>query len=173
MSLLLQLVFVLVLAILAVLWRHRAPFHPTAIPFPDRWPVLGHLVPLLKFFPVQFDYCSDVINSHPGKMMQLCMPGAPVMLYHLNPAVVKHILKDNFDNYIISPRRQAVFSELFGKGIFGSNGEQWRVQRKSASHMFTQRNMRGFMADVFAEHCDQLVALLDSHAETGEAVDLQ
>jgi uncharacterized protein (DUF2384 family) len=30
-------------------------------------------------------------------------------------------------------------AEVFGKGIFGSNGEAWLLQRKAASHMFTAK----------------------------------
>jgi fatty acid omega-hydroxylase len=32
--------------------------------------------------------------------------------------------------------------DLFGHGIFTANGEQWKYQRKTASHIFNIKNFR-------------------------------
>lgn len=33
-------------------------------------------------------------------------------------------------------------NDLFGHGIFNANGEDWRYQRKTASHIFQVKNFR-------------------------------
>lgn len=49
---------------------------------------------------------------------------------------------DNFENYVKGPRAIEVSRDLLGHGIFNSNGEQWRWQRKSASLIFNVKNFR-------------------------------
>lgn len=38
--------------------------------------------------------------------------------------------------------------DLFGDGIFNANGEEWKYQRKTASHIFNVKNFR----DQFTEY---------------------
>jgi cytochrome P450 len=37
------------------------------------------------------------------------------------------------------------YIELFGDGIFGVDGDKWTFQRKTASHMFSRKGLRGLM----------------------------
>ena len=57
-----------------------------------------------------------------------------------SPECVKHILKDNFENYVEGPAFKNVFQDLLGDGIFNSNGATWRVQRRTGLKIFTRRN---------------------------------
>ena len=45
-------------------------------------------------------------------------------------------LQTNFANYEKSPESKAIFHELLGQGLFNSDGDMWRLQRKAASHLF-------------------------------------
>jgi fatty acid omega-hydroxylase len=49
---------------------------------------------------------------------------------------------DNFKNYLKGPSSYENLQELLGKGIFNSDGEHWRWQRKTASHIFNVKNFR-------------------------------
>lgn len=55
---------------------------------------------------------------------------------------------DNFENYIKGPEFHASLVDLFGNGIFNANGEDWKYQRKTASHIFNVKNFR----DHFTEY---------------------
>lgn len=57
------------------------------------------------------------------------------------------MLLDNFENYAKGPQLNAATGDLFGHGIFNANGEQWKYQRKTASHIFNIKNFR----DLFTE----------------------
>lgn len=59
-----------------------------------------------------------------------------------SPANVRHVLTDNFDNYVKAPNFKEIAREIIGKGIFSSDGRIWRMHRKIASHMFSQRMLR-------------------------------
>lgn len=54
----------------------------------------------------------------------------------------KHFEIDNFENYIKGPEFHASLVSLFGNGIFNANGEDWKYQRKTASHIFNVKNFR-------------------------------
>lgn len=44
--------------------------------------------------------------------------------------------------------------DLFGGGIFNANGEEWKYQRKTASHIFNVKNFR----DQFTEYVHEAKA---------------
>lgn len=113
-----------------------------------------------------------------GSKMQACTR---------DPVVVKHILSDNFQNYVkTEPCRQRfvldLFDDFLGEGIFAidhgehakDGGKSWKLQRKVSSTIFTGRQFKGFMTQVFREHTDQLNDRLREAASSGSAAtDLQ
>lgn len=48
----------------------------------------------------------------------------------------------NFSNYVKGPQFNDVMYDLLGHGIFNANGDQWKWQRKTASHIFNVKNFR-------------------------------
>lgn len=48
----------------------------------------------------------------------------------------------NFSNYLKGPYFDKNLRDLLGHGIFNANGEQWKWQRKTASHVFNVKNFR-------------------------------
>ena len=60
-------------------------------------------------------------------------------LYSLvGPDQVKHVLKENFSNYVKGDNFQDALREFLGEGIFSSDGELWKHHRKVASQMFSR-----------------------------------
>lgn len=55
---------------------------------------------------------------------------------------IKFFSIDNFENYAKGPQLNTAMGDLFGHGIFNANGEQWKYQRKTASHIFNVKNFR-------------------------------
>jgi hypothetical protein len=63
--------------------------------------------------------------------------------------------------------------ELFGAGIFASNGDAWLKQRKAASNIFTKRLLRDAMTPVFVEHAGFAAAKLKAVAARNDDIDMQ
>ncbi len=58
-------------------------------------------------------------------------------------------------------------------GIFNSDGDVWRNQRKLATHMFSRREFTDTIMSAFRKHGAELDAELAWHAASGEPLDLQ
>eukprot|EP00755_Sulcionema_specki_P039294 Sspe_Gene.112558::Locus_95613_Transcript_1_1_Confidence_1.000_Length_879::g.112558::m.112558/K20495/CYP704B1; long-chain fatty acid omega-monooxygenase len=87
-----------------------------------------------------------------------------------SPDDLRHAFGTNFVNYVHG-RRRDVYKELLGDGIFNSDGEVWREQRRVASHLFTARQQNERMAAVFQRKAHQLCDVLE--AGGAKTVDLQ
>lgn len=55
--------------------------------------------------------------------------------------------------------------QALGDGIFNVDGHKWKVQRKTASMLFTSKNFRDLFMPVFRKNLGQLDALIDEHIE--------
>jgi cytochrome P450 len=66
-----------------------------------------------------------------------------------------------------------IVRELFGIGIFTTDGDLWKEQRRVASYEFSSRMLREFSTDVFREYATKLVLHLARFAEPTQAFDLQ
>lgn len=62
------------------------------------------------------------------------------MIVETNPLTSSSL--DNFENYAKGPQMNMANGDLLGHGIFNANGEQWKYQRKTASHIFNIKNFR-------------------------------
>eukprot|EP01120_Amphizonella_sp_Union-15-10_P001665 TRINITY_DN11816_c0_g1_i1.p1 TRINITY_DN11816_c0_g1~~TRINITY_DN11816_c0_g1_i1.p1 ORF type:complete len:470 (+),score=66.38 TRINITY_DN11816_c0_g1_i1:57-1466(+) len=94
-------------------------------------------------------------------------------IWALEPECVKHILKTNFNNYIKGASFRKMFNDLLGDGIFNTNGDSWKSQRKVASHLFKTLNLKTFMLNVFVKHGHVVCDILDKKSKSGETFDLQ
>jgi len=61
---------------------------------------------------------------------------------------VESILKTSFPNFVKGRRFLDNFGELLGRGIFSVDGEEWKTQRKVASHLFKTKNLKTAMEEV-------------------------
>ncbi|CAO3649321.1 unnamed protein product [Cunninghamella echinulata] len=96
----------------------------------------------------------------------------PRSIITIDPRNVEYILKGNFENYVKSPQLNEITSELLGHGIFNANGEIWKYQRKTASHIFNVKNFRDHFTEVFLDHIHYITdKMLDVAATNGTTVD--
>jgi len=118
--------------------------------------------------------------------MTVCRPAALWMpnpiIHTCDPAVIKHILKDEFNRYIKNdPTASRVLQDLLGEGIFvidhgpfaADKGANWILQRKVAANIFTRSSFRGYMSDVFARHSRVLGSVLDEALKESSVIDMQ
>ncbi|KAG1448977.1 hypothetical protein G6F56_008787 [Rhizopus delemar] len=79
---------------------------------------------------------------------------------------------DNFENYVKGPTYNEATQDLLGHGIFNANGEQWKYQRKAASHIFNVKNFRDSFTEVFLKNLETaFTEIFDKASITGQIVD--
>ncbi|KAI3443470.1 hypothetical protein Pfo_000135 [Paulownia fortunei] len=121
-----------------------------------------------------FDWTTRVLADCPSSTAFLCLPGNVQGVITSNPLVVEHMLKSNFDNYPKGARSKVLLQEFLGTGIFNTDGEDWKIQRKIASHEFNTKSLKNFVVESVAfELQARLVPILESAAETGRVLDFQ
>lgn len=77
-----------------------------------------------------------------------------------DPCDVKHILQTNVHEFVKGGVFHKLFHDLLGSGIFNSDGDRWKFQRKLASHLFTHRMMETKMLSVFRKNSSKLCDML-------------
>ena len=66
-----------------------------------------------------------------------------------------------------------VMRDLFGNGIFATDGENWRHQRKLASHEFSTKVLREYSTDVFRMNAVKLAEKTSSAAANRITINMQ
>lgn len=160
-------------AIMLLLIVIRLSFSPIKnIPGPPRSWFIGNLIQIAASKEKMNDFFLDCTQKY-GSVFTFCIPFQPSMVCSIQPADVKHILKDNFDNYIKGSEFADRFREVLGNGIFNVDGQIWKTQRQIAAQLFTRNTMSEFMTQVFLEHSNILVQRLSFIAKQGTIIDMQ
>ena len=63
--------------------------------------------------------------------------------------------------------------DLLGNGIFNSDGEVWRQQRKTASFEFASRVLRDYSTVAFRENSLVLAEILVTAWQSHQAIEMQ
>ena len=140
---------------------HESPFTP------QHRPVLGSMTSLLGGSP--WDDMEEWLRER-GKTLRLEITGAPYLV-SCDPAVVRHVLLDNADNYVKDLRSVAPFLGLLGDGLLTSDGPLWRHQRATLARAFRIDALRN-VAGVTRRAVDRTSESLDAHARRGDVVDV-
>ncbi|KAI8097201.1 cytochrome P450 [Halteromyces radiatus] len=161
-------------SILALIYNDRVVFAEKRndLEAPNAWPLIGSFPTLLQWLPNLHE--AFLLGSHEldKTTYALSVFLVPHMVVTLHPANVEHILKTNFENYIKGPHFSNAMDDLFGHGIFNANGEEWRYQRKTASHVFNVKNFRDQFTDVFLDEMKYMTThVLDKAAEQNHIID--
>ncbi|KAH7679014.1 Cytochrome P450 E-class group I protein [Dioscorea alata] len=174
MDLTYSFLFILLLPLFAfLLFHHLSIKKPTSQGLKPH-PLIGHLPHFIKHRHRFLDWISDVLTSNPSHTMGLQIPFQDYGILTANPLNVEHILKTNFGNYPKGQRSTTFLQDFLGQGIFNSDGEQWRHQRKLASYEFNKRSLRNFVVDtVQLEIENRLLPLLRRAEERDEVLDFQ
>ena len=90
----------------------------------------------------------------------------------MSPENLKHILKDNWVNYPKGADFCTNVGDLLGKGIFASDGAEWKGQRHLFASLFSERTFNTAVIAAFVSHGAALEAALRQAAATGATLDL-
>ncbi|KAF3327152.1 cytochrome P450 94A1-like protein [Carex littledalei] len=81
--------------------------------------------------------------TKPNSTMGFSSIGSTSGIFTANPANVEHMLKLNSSNYPKGERTISMMEDFLGHGIFNSDGEDWKWQRKTASFEFNKKVVIG------------------------------
>lgn len=88
-----------------------------------------------------------------------------------DPEANKHVLKTNIDNYPKSPETKGVLAKALKKGLFVTDGAEWRWQRRASAPVFRPSKIAELgpvMTGAATESSDRL----DKLADTGKPVNI-
>lgn len=135
---------------------------PAPVPRAD-WPALTDLVKTLWNNPIeawtQAHFEQPIVRTR--------LPFANIVAVH-DPAAIRRILSDNAENYP-KDRFQKRILAVLSNGLLTAENEQWRLQRRLISPLFTSKAVKG-MAPAMSETIDNFIAILSRH--DGEIIDM-
>ncbi|OVA08968.1 Cytochrome P450 [Macleaya cordata] len=137
---------------------------------PKTWPLIGAVIEQLMNYDRMHDWLVEYLSE--SKTVKVPMPFT-TYTYIADPANVEHVLKTNFVNYPKGEVYHSYMEVLLGDGIFNSDGEMWRKQRKTASFEFASKNLRDFSTIVFREYAMKLSSILCRASIRNEQIDMQ
>ncbi|KAI8376493.1 cytochrome P450 [Radiomyces spectabilis] len=164
-----------VLSLLAIKYPDRAVFDELreGVPNVPGVPLLGNLPKMLSRTDDINDWTTETFEQANALTCTASSLGLPFAIQTIDPRNVEHFLRVNFENYVKGPHFSKSTIDLLGHGIFNANGEQWRYQRKTASHIFNVKNFRDSFTDVFINELQIMEKhILDEAAVTADPVDL-
>lgn len=138
----------------------------------DYQQITGHLSVFWKRYESLNTYFLENMQYDPTTPYQTLLPMMPPVVT-IPPTIeaARLLLHDNFHDYTKDKYLSSCFGELFGNGIFASDGDTWRAQRKIASRIFSKRYHTSYMLPAFEKCTHHLVSRLQDM--NGEVVDMQ
>ncbi|CAO3598708.1 unnamed protein product [Absidia cylindrospora] len=135
-------------------------------------PLVGNLPLLIQNKDKIHDMLLETYHQHKALTITFSVLGIPRQIFTLISRNVEYLLKGNFESYVKGPDFHNAMNDLFGNGIFNANGDEWKYQRKTASHVFNVKNFRDQFTDVFIEEIHYMMDnIWDKAAETQTSVD--
>ncbi|KAA8517897.1 hypothetical protein F0562_015371 [Nyssa sinensis] len=138
------------------------------------YPVVGNLPEFLQNRHRFLEWTTEVLARCPTNTAVFPVPSGVYGVVTANPLNVEHMLKIRFDNYPKGTHMITLLEDFLGRGIFNSDGELWKVQRKTSSYEFNTKSLRNFvMENVTVEIRNRLVPVLEKAAKTNQFLDFQ
>jgi cytochrome P450 len=86
------------------------------------------------------------------------------------PEAIRHVLVDNYENYVRTPAAIRVLRPVLGEGLLIAEGRPWKHQRRSLAPAFTPRAVATLVPHMIAV-TDETIAKL--RGQSGQPVDLR
>nr|GEX48955.1 cytochrome P450 94A1-like [Tanacetum cinerariifolium] len=138
------------------------------------YPILGTLPEFLLNRHRFLDWSTEILSKCTTNTAVFTRPGKINGVITANPLNAEHVLKTNFENYPKGTRFISLLQDFLGCGIFNSDGDTWRAQRKTVSHEFNTRSLRNFVIETVAvELHTWFIPALVKAANMNHVVDLQ
>ncbi|KAJ4828092.1 hypothetical protein Tsubulata_018964 [Turnera subulata] len=141
---------------------------------PTKWPIVGSLPALLLQVHRIHDWCTDVLEqSHCTYQFRGLWCSNMDWLVTSDPSNIHYITTSNFSNFPKGPEFKEFF-DILGDGIFNSDSDTWKSQRKLARESITHRLFYKFLVKASHEKVQHgLLPVLEHVSQQGLVVDLQ
>ncbi|PLW34730.1 hypothetical protein PCANC_15055 [Puccinia coronata f. sp. avenae] len=133
------------------------------------WPLLGELPSMIINRSRNLEYGTIKALKH-GVGFSLTIPGTRIIDVS-KPEWLEYIQKTNFDNYVKGPLFRNIMSDVFGDGIFVSDGPSWKRARQATSTIFTINTFKTIIGPASERSMDGMAELLKSAAEDNRSMD--
>lgn len=164
-----EYLFVYFFLVVLLMWWKDTMY--SNIPGPRGFPILGSVPEMLyrAYRGIHLERVKELFETY-GDVVQVGLMGIKRLVFICDSEDIKHL----FQSPIYQKGKDAneVMADIFGNGIFNTDGENWRVQRQTASSLFHFNNLQAFVP-VFLDRAHILNSILSKHAKYGEPVDLQ
>ncbi|XP_043720857.1 cytochrome P450 94B3-like [Telopea speciosissima] len=141
--------------------------------FPS-YPLVGTLLEFIKNRHRFLEWTTEILSHAPANTAVFRRPGKIHGVITANPLNIEYMLKTNFENYPKGDRFISLLEDFLGRGIFNSDGELWKLQRKTASFEFNTKSLRNFVMDIIKEETQsRLIPQLMRVADLDQIVDMQ
>lgn len=138
------------------------------LPGPRALPILGNLHQLDR---VSAHQTIEDWSRQYGNYFRVQL-GRREMLVVTEPAVISGILRDRPEGFRRTRLLEAILGEMGVSGVFASNGEEWRKQRKMVAAAFDPRHIKAYFPSL-ARVTERLYRRWSDHAARGTEFDLQ
>jgi len=133
------------------------------------WPLLGQLPSMIKNRArVLEDSTIKTLKHGPGFSMTL--PGTRLVDVS-KPEWLEYIQKTNFENYVKGSMMRDIMFDVFGNGIFVSDGALWKRARHATSTIFTIKTFKSIILPASNKSMEGLIQVLSSTAEEKRSID--
>ncbi|KAM7523654.1 hypothetical protein LguiA_013556 [Lonicera macranthoides] len=141
---------------------------------PRNYPLFGMLPELIIYSDEIHQACTNILSKTGGTFLFKGPWFANMdMLATVDPSNIHYIMSSNFPNFPKGPEFMKIF-DILGDGIFNSDYELWRSQRKLARVLINHHRFHRFLARISRDKVeDGLIPVLDHVAKQGMIVDLQ
>ncbi|KAL3666522.1 hypothetical protein V7S43_008155 [Phytophthora oleae] len=137
-------------------------------------PLLGNTLDAIFSQRERFvDWMADQSALAGGKPWLMSIIGQPPTFVISSPQSYENLFKTQRHIFERGATMSYIFKDFLGEGIIAVDGHKWNQQRKSASHLFSNRMMRGVMSDEVRDKCIKLRELLDLCAQEGKTVSMK
>ncbi|WOG94541.1 hypothetical protein DCAR_0313837 [Daucus carota subsp. sativus] len=141
---------------------------------PPSYPLIGSLPAILANRNRPIQWTSDILLASPSSTFILQRPFGEQSVLTANPVNVKHMLETNFRVYQKGEAFRTTLSDLFGEGMFLSDGEKWKSQRQAMSHAFDSEAFFNYYQILVSTKLNEdLLPILSSAAANETTLDLQ
>ncbi|CAK9137404.1 unnamed protein product [Ilex paraguariensis] len=153
-----------------VLWTSK----PAYKGLPWSWPVVRMLPGLLSRVGRIHETCTEVLGLTDGTFLFKGVWFANMdMLATVDPANVHHILSANFSNFPKGPKFRNIF-DVLGDGIFNSDLDSWKNQRKIARALINHQQFHRFLVKTSRDKVEKgLIPILDHFSKQEQVMDIQ
>ncbi|KAI9245275.1 cytochrome P450 [Helicostylum pulchrum] len=159
---------------LALKYPDRALFdeHRENVPHPDGLPILGSLLALSKNKERYFEFLLEIYEQLDTLTFRLSSLTIQRNISTIDPRNIEYILKTNFSNYNKSDTFKNTFHDFLGNGIFNTDGENWKLQRRTASQIFHVKNFQTEFSSIFVRHIQVMSDhIFDKAADQSQPID--